>query len=107
VVLLAVTAFLVAFRPSATVAGVDLVTKVNLTVQCSSLWEQWTHHARPAALNLNGKPLTTVQAAQSACQSGSHKIKEIGAGLVVAAVAAVGASFLFRRPAVRRARPSG
>jgi len=97
VLLLAGAVYLVILRPTETVAGVNLVTKVNLSVQCSSLWDQWNHHARPASLDVNGSPLVPLQAAESACQGGSNKIKHVDEGLVAAAVVALGASFVFRR----------
>jgi hypothetical protein len=89
--------FLVLYRPSENVAGVNLLTKANLSVQCSSLWDQWNHHARPASLDVNGSPLVPLQAAESACQAGSNKIKHVDEGLVAGAVVALGASFIFRK----------
>jgi hypothetical protein len=97
VLLVAGAAYLVVWQPNANVAGADLLTKVSITVQCSSLWDQWTHHAHPAALDLNGKAVVNLQAAQSSCQSASSKIKRIAAGMTVGALVAVGTSFLFRR----------
>ncbi|HEY3843399.1 MAG TPA: hypothetical protein VGL48_09125 [Acidimicrobiales bacterium] len=88
---------LVLWPPKANVASADLLTKVDVAVQCSSVWDQWTNHAQPAALTLNGSRLVSVPAAQSACQSASRKIKWAGGGAAGGAVVAVGLSFLLRR----------
>ncbi|HWE67349.1 MAG TPA: hypothetical protein VG298_11970 [Acidimicrobiales bacterium] len=97
VVLLAVAVYLIVWAPKANVASADLVTKVSVTVQCSSVWDQWTHHAQPAALQVNGTSVTNLAAAQSSCQSASHTIKEAGAALTAGAVVALGVSLIPRR----------
>jgi hypothetical protein len=94
---LAVAAYLVVWQPKATVASVSLGTPINVSVQCSSLYNQWTHHAQPASLNLNSTRLVPLPAAQKACDSGSSKIKKIDAGLVIGAAVAMAVSIVFRR----------
>ncbi|HVA08626.1 MAG TPA: hypothetical protein VNG12_17975, partial [Acidimicrobiales bacterium] len=61
IVMVAVAAYLVVWQPKATVASVNLTTPINVSVQCSSLWNQWTHHAQPASLNLNNTRLVPLQ----------------------------------------------
>jgi hypothetical protein len=102
ILLLAGAVGLVAYAPKANVVGLDLVTKVNIAVQCSSVWDQETHHAQPAELTLNGHSTVSPAAAQSACLSASHTIKHIAVGLAVGAVIALGVSFF-----LRRSRPGG
>jgi hypothetical protein len=92
---------LVLYAPKATVVSATLV-KVNVSVQCSSVWSQETHHAQPAELTLNGHSTVPVAAAQSACQNGSTTIKHIAAGLVAGAVVAFGVSLLLRRSRLGR-----
>src|SRR5580704_9514346 len=55
-VLLLAAAYLVVFHPSATVAGVDLGSPTSVSAKCSSLFDQWDHHARPAELEVDGNP---------------------------------------------------
>jgi ABC-type nitrate/sulfonate/bicarbonate transport system permease component len=95
--LLAGAVYLVVLAPKATVASVGLGTNLNVQVQCSSVWDQETHHAQPATLAIGGHSLTSLPAAQSSCQSASRTIKEVVAGLTAGAVVAFGLSFLFRR----------
>jgi ABC-type nitrate/sulfonate/bicarbonate transport system permease component len=92
---------LVLYAPKATVAGVALV-KVNVSVQCSSVWSQETHHAQPAELTLNGHSTVPLAAAQSACQNASTTIKHIAAGLAAGGVVAIGVSLLLRRSRLAR-----
>jgi hypothetical protein len=100
VLLVAGAAYLVIFQPKATVASGSLIIKANVTVQCSSVWDQWTNHAQPATLALNGTSLARLPAAQSSCASASRTIKRVAGALVAGAVVALVVSFLFRR--VRR-----
>jgi hypothetical protein len=102
VLAIAGAAYLVVYAPKATVLGADLITKVNVGVQCSSVWDQWTNHAQPATLALNGTSITQLPAAQSSCQSASHKIKYIAGGLVVGAVVILVVTLLRRPGRVRR-----
>ncbi len=71
---------------------------MNLSVKCSSALDQWTNHAKPAALVLNGQPLASVPAAQSSCASASSTIKHIAGGLALGGVLAFGVSLLRRKP---------
>jgi hypothetical protein len=107
-VALAGAIYLTIYQPKATVVGANLITKVNVGVQCSSVWDQWTNHAKPATLALNGTAITQLPAAQSSCQSASHKIKYIGGGLVAGAVVIFVLSFarLRRRPRVQAGQPA-
>jgi hypothetical protein len=100
VIALAVAAYLVVMQPSASVVNEALLSKVDVGVRCSSVWSQWTHHAKPAALILNGQPLTSFPQAQSACTSASTTIKRAAGGSVAASLVLTVVS-LFRR---RRAR---
>jgi hypothetical protein len=93
-VLLLAAAYLVVFHPSATVAGVDLGSPTSVSVKCSSLFDQWDHHARPAELEVDGNPTVPLTSADNACASGSTKVKKFAGGAVVAAVAALAVSFL-------------
>jgi hypothetical protein len=95
--LLAAAAYLVVLQPKDTLAGGDLITKVSIGVQCSSLSDQWLHHTKPAAVAVGGQPVTPLTAAQSSCTSASHRMKEVDAGLVAGAVVAVGISFVLWR----------
>jgi hypothetical protein len=97
VVALAAAVYLIVLQPKATVAGAQLVKSVNVSVQCSSLWDQWTHHAKPASLNLDGQPLLPLQAAQGACTSASTKIRHAVEGLAIGGVVAFGASVVLTR----------
>jgi hypothetical protein len=97
VLALAGAVYLVVLAPRATVAQADLLSKVTLQVGCSSVWSQQTHHAKPAALLLDGKPLISVPEAQSACASASTKIKHYAEGLTAGAVVLGGLSFVRRR----------
>ncbi|HEX3793407.1 MAG TPA: hypothetical protein VHV57_02780 [Acidimicrobiales bacterium] len=94
---LAVAVFLVLMQPKETVAGVNVIAKVNVSVQCSSVWDQVTHKAKPASLTLNGNAISSLPAAQNACDSASRKIKKISAGLAAGAVVLTGLSFVRRR----------
>jgi hypothetical protein len=97
VVLLIGAVYLVVMQPKATVAQENLVTKVGLQVECSSVWSQWTHHAKPADLLLNGHPLLSVPEAQNACASASTTIKHVAEGGAGGAVVLFGLSLLRRR----------
>jgi hypothetical protein len=96
-VLLIGAVYLVVMQPKATVAQENLVTKVGLQVECSSVWSQWTHHAKPADLLLNGHPLLNVPEAESACASASTKIEHIAEGGAGGGVVVVALSLLRRR----------
>jgi hypothetical protein len=98
VVAVGVAAYLVVLQPTATVASESLLSKVSIGVKCSSALDQWTNHAKPAALVLNGQPLASVPPAQSSCASASSTIKRIAGGLAVGGVLAFGVSLLRRRP---------
>jgi hypothetical protein len=97
VLLIAGAAYLVVWRPTETVASAALGSKLTLSVQCSSVMDQWRHHAEPAVLKLNSVPLTQVPPAQKDCASASRTIKHVDVGLVGGAVVAVVVSFAFRR----------
>jgi hypothetical protein len=97
VILLAGAVFLVVMKPQATVASDNLVTKVDIAVQCSSAWSQWTHHANPAALLLNGQSVASFPAAQNSCASASSTIKHLAIACGVAAVLMAGLSLVGRR----------
>ncbi len=97
VVLVAGAVYLVVMRPKANVLSADLGSKVTLSVQCSSVLDQWRHHAQPAVLELNSVPVTNVDAAQQDCASASRTIKHVGAGMVGGAVVVTALSFVFRR----------
>jgi len=89
--------YLVVLQPTATVASEHLLSKVNIGVRCSSVLDQWTNHAKPAALVLNGQPLASVPSAQSSCASASLKIKHIAEGLALGGFMAFAVSFIGRR----------
>ena len=89
--------YLVVMRPKANVLSADLGSKVTLSVQCSSVMDQWRHHAQPAVLELNSVPVTSVGAAQKDCASASQTIKHVGEAMVGGAVVATVVSFVFRR----------
>jgi hypothetical protein len=97
VVLIAVGAYLIWMQPTATVVSNSLLTKVTVQVRCSSVLNQWTNNAKPAALLLNGQPLISVPEAQSSCASPATTIKRVSAGLGGAAVVLVVVSLLRRR----------
>jgi hypothetical protein len=86
-------------RPTTSVASANLLTKINIQVQCSSVWSQWTNHAKPAALLLNGQTLTRVPEAQQVCASASTTIKRIAGGAGGAALVMAGLSLVRRRRA--------
>jgi hypothetical protein len=93
---LGVAIYLVVFSPTATVLQSNLLTKVGIQVKCSSVLSQWTHHAQPASLLLDGRPLASVPEAQSSCTSASHKIEGVAIGLVVGAGVLTGLSLVRR-----------
>jgi hypothetical protein len=95
--LVAVAVYLVVMRPTATVASANLLTKLNVQVQCASVWSQWTNQAKPPTLALNGQPLTNVAAAQNSCASASTTIKRIAEGGAGAGIVLAGLSFWPRR----------
>lgn len=97
VVCLGVAIYLVVMKPTATVLGSSLLTKVDVGVQCSSEWSQWTGSDKPAALLLNGQPLTSVPEAQSSCANAGSTIKKVAGGLAGAAVLITAVSLLRRR----------
>lgn len=97
VLMLAGAIYLVVLAPTATVAQTNLLSKVSIQVGCSSVWSQETHHAKPAALLLDGHPLLSVPEAQSSCASASATIKHIAEGLVAGVVVLGGLSLLKRR----------
>src|SRR5580698_1354055 len=97
VVLVAGAAYLIVLQPKANVASLDLGKSLTISVQCSSVMDQWRHHAQPAALELNGVHLTNIDAANNDCASASRTIKHVGEGLVGGAGAAIAVSFFFRR----------
>jgi hypothetical protein len=97
VALLAVAVYLIVMQPSASVASENLLSKVDLGVRCSSVWSQWTNHAKPAALVLNGQPLTSVPQAQSSCASASTTIKRAAGGSVATSLVLTLVSFFRRR----------
>jgi len=102
VLALAGAVYLVVLAPRATVAQSALLGKATtIQVGCSSVWSQETHHAKPAALLLDGHPLISVPEAQSSCASASTTIKHYAEGLVAGAVVLGGLSLL-RRPGRRR-----
>ena len=102
VILLAVAVYLVVMQPSASVANENLLSKVDVGVRCSSVWSQWTNHAKPAALVLNGQPLTSVPQAQSSCASASTTIKRAAGGSVAASLVLTLVSLFRRRPSRSR-----
>ncbi len=102
IALLAVGVYLVVMRPTATVASTNLLTKVDIQVHCSSVWNQWTNHATPATLALNGQTLSTLPAAQSSCNSASTTIKHIAEGAGAGAIVLAGLSFVRRRTGRQR-----
>ncbi len=97
VVLVGGAVYLVVLQPKANVASLDLGKTVTVSVQCSSVMDQWRHHAQPAALELDGIHLTNLEAADSDCASASRTIKRVGVALVVGAGVALVVSFVFRR----------
>jgi hypothetical protein len=97
VILVAGAVYLVVLQPKANVASLDLGKSLTVSVQCSSVMDQWRHHAQPAALELNGLHLTNLDAANSDCASASRTIKHVCEALVGGAGVAIGASFFFRR----------
>jgi hypothetical protein len=97
VLCLAAGAYLTIMQPKETVAGVNIIAKVNVSVQCSSVWDQLTHHAKPASLTLNGNAISSLPAAQNACNSAGRTIKRVDAGLGAGAVVFLGLSFVRRR----------
>ena len=97
VILLAGSVYLVVMKPRATAVSDNLVTKVDIAVQCSSVWSQWTDHAKPAALLLNGQAVTSFPAAQTSCSSASSTIRHLAIACAGAAVVMAGLSFLGRR----------
>jgi hypothetical protein len=102
-VLLAGAIYLVVMKPTATVASESLLTKLDVQVQCASVWSQWTHNAKPAQLALNGQALSAVPEAQSSCASASTTIKHVAEGGAVAAAFLGIVSLKRARP--RRALP--
>jgi hypothetical protein len=97
VLLVAGAAYLIVLQPKANVLSTGLDSKLTLSVQCSSVMNQWRHDAKPAALDLGSVPLATVGAAQKDCASASHTIKEVGVAMVGGAVVALVLSFIFKR----------
>jgi hypothetical protein len=97
VLCLAAGAYLTIMQPKETVVGVHVITKVNVSVQCSSVWDQLTHRAKPASLTLNGNAISSLPAAQNACASASRTIKKVDAGIGAGAVVTMGLSFVRRR----------
>jgi hypothetical protein len=100
VILLAGSVYLVFMKPQATAVSDNLVTKVDIAVQCSSVWSQWTDHAKPAALLLNGQAVTSFPAAQSSCASASATIRHLAIACAAVAVLMAGLSVLGRRSLV-------
>jgi non-ribosomal peptide synthetase component E (peptide arylation enzyme) len=97
VLLIAGVVYLVIMKPKANVLSAALGTKVTLSVQCSSVVDQWRHHAQPAVLDLNSVPVAQVGPAQKDCDSASRTIKQVGGAMVGGAAVAFGMSFFFRR----------
>jgi hypothetical protein len=97
VLLIAGAVYLVVMKPKANVLSAALGPKVTLSVQCSSVMDQWRHHAQPAVLELNSVPVAQAAPAQKDCASASHTIKDVGAVMVGGAIVVFAVSFVFRR----------